>query len=299
MPKHGHGIGDAIMMIPICQAIADANPDAHVRAVVRENRVPWVHLGYPYTLTYDDILKHNAPTFNDVWPQLWESPGGDKHAVDAGLTRHELWLRDAGKALKQNLAFTDVSFTKPKIPAEVRAWAADLHARQFKNKRLIFISPEACSMARTWPIRHWAELVDGLLCYGHTIVGIRTKGGEFLDGVTWMEDSTFPADRTAAMFERASLVIGNDSGMVHVAGFVGTPALAICAPTHGKTVFGSYPTVRWVQSEYFCSGCLGLTRDYNPRWCTLGCNAMQAIPSKTVLEKAVSMLVKSAPATAR
>jgi ADP-heptose:LPS heptosyltransferase len=178
----------------------------------------------------------------------------------------------------------------PIISDEARAWAKDIHGRYFKGKPLIFISPWACSTERTWPERYWAELVDGLLCYGHTIAGIRQQGRPWLDGVTWFEDSVFPADRTAAMFERCALVIGNDSGMVHVAGFVGTKGLAICGPTQGKTIFASYPSVSWVQSPYFCSGCLGLTRDYNPRWCKLGCNAMQNTPSKDVITKVLEML---------
>ena len=282
-PQHGHGIGDAIMMIPVFRAIADANPDSLVRAIVKENREQWVHLGYPHTLSYDELddAKGAIPLHNEVWPQLWESPGGDQHAIDAGICRQELWAHDAGVKLLP---------VKPIIPEDATIWASDILHRYFKDKPVVWISPWACSVERTWPIRHWAELVDGLLCRGYHIAGIRAKDGVFLDGVMWFEDKCLPADRTAALFEKAALVIGNDSGMVHVAGFVGAPGLAICGPTDGETIFKSYPTVRWIDSPYFCSGCLGLTNDYNPRWCKLGCNAMTALQSKDVLAVALEML---------
>lgn len=281
-PAHGHGLGDAICIIPIVQSIADANPDAHVRAVVKEKNVQWINLGYPHTLTYESVALNKAGQFyNEVWPQRWESPGGDRFAVEASITRQQLWARDAGVPLIQ---------VKPIIPADARAWAADMSTRYFGDQPVVWISPWACSVERTWPMRHWAELIDGLLCHGYKIAGVRRKDGEFLDGVTWFEDSCFPADRTAAMFERAALVIGNDSGMVHVAGFVGAQALAICSPTDGFTVFGSYPTVRWIDSSYFCSGCLGISDDYNPRWCRLGCNAMHDLKSSVVLKAALEIL---------
>ncbi len=280
-PEHGHGIGDAVMMIPVFQAIAEANPDHLVRGIVKEKNVSWVNLGYPHTVTYESVLESKGRFSNEVWPQLWESPGGDHHAITAGLTRQALWARDAGVTLKP---------VAPIVPDDARAWADDMLARYFKGKPVVWISPWACAVERTWPQRHWAELIDELLYKGYMLAGVRAKGGEFLDGVMWFEDKCLSAEHTAALFERAALVIGNDSGMVHVAGFVGAPGLAICGPTQGKTIFGSYPSVRWIQSPYFCNGCLGLTRDYNPRWCKLGCNAMQALTSKEVLTDALAIL---------
>ncbi len=282
-PAHGMGIGDAVMMIPIVKAVSDAHPDAHVRMVVNENRVPWVNLGYPHTVTYESILASKGQFHNEVWSQLWESPGGDHHAITAGLTRQQLWARDAGVTLKP---------VTPIISREAKSWADDICTRYFNNRPMVWLSPWACAVERTWPMRHWAELIDGLLYKGYQLAGVRAKGGEFLDGVMWFEDKCLSAEHTAALFERAALVIGNDSGMVHVAGFVGAPGLAICGPTQGKTIFGSYPSVRWIQSPYFCNGCLGLTRDYNPRWCKLGCNAMQSLTSKEVLNDALAILAE-------
>ena len=281
-PAHGNGIGDALLMLPVIAGVAAANPDAHVRAVVMDKCVDWVHLGWPHAVGIDPLLPE-PQTFNDVWPQLWESLSGDKRAIDQGLTRQALWAKDAG---------VEVAPVFRQIPNEARLWADDIIKRQFYGHKLIWISPWACGQERNWPARRWAELIDGLLCAGYTLAGVRQKGGHFFDGVTWVEDSSFPADRTAAMFEKAALVIGNDSGMVHLAGFLGVPALAICGPTVGACVFGNYPSVRIAQAPMFCNGCMGMTEHYNPRWCRLACDALTNFAAPDVLKIALEMLRK-------
>ena len=287
-PQHGHGLGDAILMLPVIAGVAAANPDAHVRAVVVDKCVPWVNLGWPHTVAIK--LGEPVPLFhNEVWPQLHESLAGDKRAIDQGLCRLELWARDAGVLPKRDL--------KPIISDEARAWADDILKRYFFGHKVVWLSPWACGAERNWPARRWAELIDGLLCAGYTMAGIRQSGGHFFDGVTWFEDSSFPADRTAAMFERAALVIGNDSGMVHLAGFLGVPALAICGPTVGSCVFGNYPSVRIAQAPMFCNGCMGMTHHYNPRWCRLSCDALTNFQAPDVLKVALDMLKIGDPYT--
>ena len=279
-PLHGHGIGDAILMLPVIAGIAAKNSDAHVRAVVLDaGREQWIKLGWPHTVT----LKSKEPLHNVVFPQRWESLGGDKKAIDAGLTRQGMWAKEAG---------VEVTPVTPIIPQEARDWAEKISEKQFYKQRFVWISPWACGRERTWPERRWAELIDGLLCAGCTIAGIRQAGGTFFDGVTWFEDTAFPADRTAAMFEKAALVIGNDSGMAHLGGFLNVPTLAICGPTVGSCVFGNYKSVRVVQAGMHCNGCMGLTKWYNPRHCRIACDALNNLPANDVLKVALEMLDK-------
>jgi ADP-heptose:LPS heptosyltransferase len=280
-PLHGHGLGDTILMLGVIRGIAEANPDAFVRAVVVEGREQWVKLGWPNVVTIDKSLKASEPLHNEVWPQRHESLGGDKIAMGLGLTRQGLWAKDAGvKAIKPDYW----------ISKQTREWAFDTHKRLFGNKLVVWISPWACARERTWPLRRWQELVDRLNASGYAVAGIHAAKELFLDGVTWFEDYAFPAERTAAMFELAALVIGNDSGMMHLAGFTNAPALAICGPTKGEVIFGDYPSVEVVNSPKSCSGCLGLTGDYNPRWCRLECEALHEITALIVVKKALRIL---------
>ena len=280
-PEHGHGIGDGILMLGVIQGVANANPGAFVRAVVLEGREQWVLLGWPHVVTVDHNLKPKEPLFNELWPQRHESLGGDKIAINRGLTRQGLWAAEVG---------VKAAWPAPRIPETARAWARKIQAKLFDDKPVVWISPWACARERTWPLRRWAELAEGLFAAGYAVAGIHCGREFLLDGVTWFEDTAFPADRTAAMFERASLVIGNDSGMVHLTGFLNVPALAICGPTRGDVIFGDYPSVRVIDSPKTCGGCLGLTDAYKPRWCRLSCDALHAIQARDVLDVALTIL---------
>ena len=280
-PHHGHGAGDTILMLGVIQGVANANPDALVRAVVIEGREQWALLGWPNIVTIDKNFKSIEPLFNELWPQKHESLGGDKVAFDRGLTRQGLWAAEVNVTAVQ---------PKPIIPETARAWARDMHTRLFGDRNVVWVSPWACGRERTWPLRYWAELIDKLNAAGYAVAGVHNANEFLLDGVTWFESNVFPADRTAAMFELAKLVIGNDSGMAHLAGFLNVPALAICGPTKGSCVFGSYPSVRVIDSPMHCGKCLGLSYTYNPRWCRLECIALHAISSDAVMAKAVEIL---------
>jgi ADP-heptose:LPS heptosyltransferase len=280
-PLHGHGVGDTILMLAVIKGVANVNPGALVRAVVLEGREQWALLGWPDVVTVDKDLKAKEPLYNELYPQRHESLGGDQKAIDRGLTRQALWAAEVGVKAVQPV---------PRIPAEARAWAAGMQTKLFGDKPVVWISPWACARERTWPLRRWAELADGLIAEGYAVAGIHTAKELFLDGVTWFEASAFPADRTAAMFELAKLVIGNDSGMVHLAGFLGVRTLAICGPTQGWVIFGDYPSVCVVDSWLRCAGCLGLTSDYNPRWCRLECEALHDISAGRVLLTAKRIL---------
>lgn len=273
-------------MLPVVAGIAAANPEARVRVVCREGRVPWVNLGWPHTVTLEDVEAGKATLHNEVWPQLHESLGGDKLAIEAVLTRQGLWSKNAG---------VDPHPVEPIISEDARKWADDILTRYFHRRHVVWISPWACARERTWPERRWAELVDGLMCAGLTLAGIRQKDGMFLDGVVWFEESCFPADRTAAMFERSPLVIGNDSGMVHLAGFLGTPAVSVCGPTLGSCVFGNYDSVHVAQATMHCNACLGMTQHYNPRWCRLGCDALHNFEAHHVIKLALQVLAENTP----
>ena len=276
-PLHGHGVGDAILMLAVIQGVQDANPGAHVRAVVKEGRVPWINLGWPHCVT----LESKAPLFGELWPQRHESLGGDTIAIARGMCRAEMWAAEVGVKYRQ---------PAPRIPAEARAWARDMQTRLFGEKPVVWLSPWACANERTWPLRRWAELRDGLLEAGYALAGVHCGREYFLDNVTWFEDTAFPADRTAAMFELAKLVIGNDSGMVHLAGFLNVPALAVCGPTVGSCVFDNYKSVRTLNGPLSCDGCLGIKADYRPRWCRLGCENLWSLSAKWVLLKALEIL---------
>ncbi len=80
------------------------------------------------------------------------------------------------------------------------------------------------------------------------------------------------------------MVIANDSGMAHVAGFLRIPTLAICAPTDGDVVFGGYESVRVIQAKGSCTGCLWFKENGFKPWCAKGCDIMHDTKPEVVIE---------------
>ncbi len=88
---------------------------------------------------------------------------------------------------------------------------------------------------------------------------------------------------SAALIERAQLLVTNDSAPLHLAGGVGTPVVAVFGPTTPAQGFGPRPGRGVVvqRSGLWCRPC----SPHGPQHCPLGHHAcMQQIPVARVLE---------------
>lgn len=103
---------------------------------------------------------------------------------------------------------------------------------------------------KRWPIHHFAELVsllkkrmdfEGILAFGSES---ERQLGEALKEVSSVPVVNLCGEvslRTcAALLERASLLIANDGGLVHLAHALGTPLVALYGPVD-PAVYGPYP----------------------------------------------------------
>ena len=111
----------------------------------------------------------------------------------------------------------------------------------------------AYAPARRWPPARWAALADALIADGMQIVLL--GGAEEAEvrhsvlGAMQHADRIFNlGGRTtlgelAAVLRRCNLYVGNDSGVAHLAGSVGTPVVAVFGPTdpHAWGPYGGEP----------------------------------------------------------
>jgi len=88
-------------------------------------------------------------------------------------------------------------------------------------------------------------------------------------------------------------VLGNDSGMLHMAGFLGIPSIAVCGPTDGNIVFGGYKSVEIIQGPGECTGCLWFKSNGYTPWCSHGCKVIERVTATDVLDKAAVVLSRS------
>lgn len=107
----------------------------------------------------------------------------------------------------------------------------------------ILLVPFAAHADRTWKLRNWIDLEALLLARGFRCV-VLSSASETARG---FQSPTVQGDtpaNVAALMSFAVAVVGNDSGMAHLAGMIGRPTVAICSNTSDVDIFSCYPSVR-------------------------------------------------------
>lgn len=138
------------------------------------------------------------------------------------------------------------------ISAEDEAWADQLAAE--KAGALVLLFPQSAWKPREWPANYWVDVAWKLKRAGVRVeVLLQGEDARFQNTPSYRWN--LPLPRVAALMKRASLVVGNDSFPVHLAGTVGVPALALMGPTK-STVFAHAPSVECMFGAGLeCTGC--------------------------------------------
>ncbi len=157
------------------------------------------------------------------------------------------------------------------------------------------------SLARRWDLIKFAQLGERLHQAGGArmvIVGTRADGTDDLatalggQAINLGGRTTLP--QLAAVLARCELLIGADSGVLHIASAVGTPTIALFGPTNHLAWAPSLPSDRLtlIRSGIACSPCaytqqgLGTPAGCPERTC------MAMISVQSVYEAAVSALAR-------
>jgi O-methyltransferase len=131
------------------------------------------------------------------------------------------------------------------LPAEAVRWAK-------KYAGAVVLAPWSHWRDRCWPLGCWEPLEWMLMKRGCRVVILDVERDRNATLKSELVIGESPA-RVAALIRAASCVVGNDSGMVHVAGMVRTPAVALCSAIAGEKVFGLYPPVTVLNSPLSCA----------------------------------------------
>ena len=131
----------------------------------------------------------------------------------------------------------------PRLPVpaaaaeEARAWVA---SHDLPPDRLCLVHPGAGSPTKRWAAEGYAALVRWIeAALGASVVLIEgpADAAPVSAVISWIGAAPprvarhFPLPLQAALLARAALFVGNDSGLAHLAGAVGTPTVALFGPT--------------------------------------------------------------------
>jgi len=158
---------------------------------------------------------------------------------------------------------------KVALSAQARALAAD--ALEGVPSPAVAIAPGARWGTKRWPADRFAAVADALAAEGCAIVlcggpSDRDAFAAFRTATraTVAADLSFlPVDALAAAIARVQLLVACDSGPVHLASAVGTPALALFGPT-STARWGPPPPGRALALELACAPCSNHGGDYCP-----------------------------------
>lgn len=299
--NHAYGIGDAITGLHAAAAMADAG-----RAVVYHTRFArWLQRASHSLLTITEAAppKGTRDMDADYAEQLRYAPEKVAwYAGQAGWTKLPLSEQReekgmGGKGIRRKVEkLRDAeklsgSFVHPlTINREVGIPRLDF-------PKYVLLAPFAAWEARDWPETHWRRLAWLLKEAGYEIVAIGTKDEAERMERTFNKSYAYwaidhdPEWVMDAMLE-ADAVIGLDSGMIHVAGLLGVPAVCIHAHLPPEFLFSHAPTVKSVTPATGCVFCRWQEDRGFMEGCATACSALAVVGPEQVMEALLEMIGK-------
>jgi lipopolysaccharide heptosyltransferase II len=123
-------------------------------------------------------------------------------------------------------------------PAELAAWRQRLGLGANPDRPVVAFAPGAVGPSKRWPGTYYADLARRLAAEGNDVWVIGGPGEKELaaeivpGGQDDVRDLTGPDLRNAVLaLAAANAAVSNDSGLLHVAAALGTPAIGIFGPT--------------------------------------------------------------------
>lgn len=286
------GIGDTLVQGVVAQAVWKQKKaeGLRVRFITVDHRMDWARLA---TAGKMDVLDYGDPHRKRAMYAVHSAP---IKAVEIDATcRLRGFCRQELIGMEHYLPAGATQDWDMKIPDDSRQKAAEFLRHPIREQRpIIAIAPWTNASVRQWPIRHWAQLAERLKKQGFAVCLLDPPKPK---GKAVRSDAfPFPKFRSgnpfdvAAVVSKIDLLIGNDSGMPHLAGFVGTSAIAICGPTEGKVAFGGWPSVKSIQAPGECTGCLWFKDGGWKSWCGFGCELLNTLSPQTVIDRAVDII---------
>jgi lipopolysaccharide heptosyltransferase II len=118
--------------------------------------------------------------------------------------------------------------------ADVAAWRA---RDAIDTRTAVAVCPGAVGAGKSWPVQHYAALARRLTADGIAVWVLGAPNERPLaqaiaaEGGALVRDLTGPLRDNIFALKAAAAAVTNDSGLLHVAAAIGTPAVAIFGPT--------------------------------------------------------------------
>ena len=252
------GIGDIICTFPAVLALRAKHPHARIVYHTRSEFVPIVRMGR----CADDVIgsqPHFSPLTETTFDFVYRPRLGDElspkepvpyHMIDRFCEQLDVQVTDRQPRLwVPNDALT--------------LTAAAMQGVREPRKPVVIIHIGPSWAVREWTVRKWERLVAMLtehcgavvLQLGSDVDTTRgpVKAHRIAGTIDWV--GKWSLEETAAVIKQSDLFVGIDSGVLHVAGAVGTPCVGLFGAVDGNLrLHPSTPSIG-VSGSVACLGC--------------------------------------------
>ena len=246
-------IGDAVMTTPVLEALHQQYPEAIIDLVAdRRSAEIFRHCPYLGRIVFKEkrtgwrgtlkLVRELRSTLYDLIVDL--RTDGLAYLI-RGRRRLTKWhARPQGPhAVQQHmgviaaLGVRDIPNTQLWLTAELEA-RAEQHLREFPGTRWLALGPGANWEPKIWPAAQFQKLIeqlqdgfDGVILLGGPSDAARCAAVDTHSSLPCVNlASQTGLLEASAILARATLFIGNDSGLGHLASAVGTPTLTLFGP---------------------------------------------------------------------
>lgn len=275
----GLGIGDIMTILPVLPGLQELYPDFDIRVI--SEKPDWASLGHDYVVHLKDVEMlgtRGERYFKQIEGNWIDS---DMEAIANKELRHEMYARRVGVRPQK---------FKVRLRNDTLYWAKQILDNR-NNLKVIGISPYATSPQRTWADENWVRLTEYLVKDGHMPIMFGGRGeGDRSKYYPCMRFWGLDAHRTAALVKQCNLMIGNDSGISHVAATLDVPTIVLGAPTDTPRIFGWYGNVSCIQAKGECSMCYWNRARGFRQECNYRCRLLNTISAEEVFAEAKRLL---------
>jgi ADP-heptose:LPS heptosyltransferase len=246
------GIGDVLMTTPAIRELKSMFPNCHLTYAV--------DMSSTINNNYYELVK-NAPFIDEVIDCRRLKTYDAVKDISTVCIRHEnsglpsLNRIDIfGKALGFNSLANPLPFYK--VTEEEDAWATN-KLKEVKVKKVV-LHISSNEDKRCWPEKKYKELVESLEGYPIKFIVFdfnnRSKYWSTRDNC--MDFSLTNIREMAALISKADLLVGPDSGPMHIAGALSVPSVVFFGSIPPQTRINYYPSHEAMQAQGIdCLGC--------------------------------------------
>lgn len=230
------GIGDVLMCTPTLQAIKETYPDCKLTFAIDTKNAGDNYYNLVKNNPYIDNIISAHSVKRDSYHLFKDISSVCIQYENSGLppiNRIDIFANACGFKLKNPKPYY-------KVEEDEKDWANKIIDKITKNRRenfkLIMLHTASFDHKRSWPIHKYTELIS---CLNKTrsdifyFINDFQRLNPYWDKMKNVYDvSSYGIRELGAITEQMDLFIGPDSGPMHLAGAIGTPAI---------TLFGSIP----------------------------------------------------------